>query len=74
MQSITETMQSIQSIKKHAAMKMPNRLATVVAAAFGLLSVLLPVRQDAHAQGTTPADIQAAVTASRRCASGGQRQ
>jgi hypothetical protein len=61
MQSITETIQSIQSAKKHAAMKMPNRLAAVVAAAFGLLSVLLPVRQDAHAQGTTSDDFVAPI-------------
>jgi hypothetical protein len=42
-------------------MKMPNRLAAVVAAAFGLLSVLLPVRQDAHAQGTTSDDFVAPI-------------
>jgi hypothetical protein len=42
-------------------MKMPNRLAAVVAAAFGLLSVLLPVRQAAHAQGTTSDDFVAPI-------------
>jgi hypothetical protein len=52
-------MQSIQSAKKHAAMKIPNRLAAVVAAAFGLLSVLLPAHQAAHAQGTTSDDFVA---------------
>jgi hypothetical protein len=43
--------------EKHAAMKLPIR-STVIAAALGLLSVLLPVNQTAYAQRTPPPNLR----------------
>jgi hypothetical protein len=43
--------------EKHAAMKLPIR--STVIATFGLLSMLLPVRQAAHAQDISPGDFVA---------------
>jgi hypothetical protein len=45
--------------EKHAAMKLPIRSTAI--AAFGLLSTLLPVNQNAHAQGTRSREFVAPV-------------
>jgi hypothetical protein len=78
-QSVTNNQSSTACREKQAAMKMPNRWATV--AAFGVLSVLLSVQQTARAQeipsrpfvapvvfqaaGTNAASIQSTVDAFR---------
>src|SRR5437764_4981320 len=52
-QSVTNNHQpSTACREKHAAMKLPIR--STVIAAFGVLAVLLPAGQAAHAQGSTP--------------------